>query len=694
MMVMSPGPALLLTSAIVLVAGLRSGLATSAPDQQTPVAFPALLEAANGGLDADGLAVLKRGMSARTRDPKAAARAFGDAAAKLPGLADWALVLQAEATAKSGDTAAVRALLDRVEPGLVVVRGWRARVEACRVARNPRCAAAEAERALDRAPDSPIRAAASTQLGLARLLRADTAAAMTAFRVAIDAAPETDAALEAGRSLAALRSASPEDRLALGRLFFRHGNADRGTSNFDAFLAGRLAPVQRAAVTLELSRAMYAARRYSRAETRLAAIVRDAADPAVTAESKALLGRTRLRLNRTDAGIAMLESAIADPAIPASARAEALFVLADAEDDRGAAGRARELYLRLLDDHPATAQAADAAMRVGGAAFAGGRFGDASTLFDRYRLAHSSGQRAQQAAFWAGQSHLMAGDTAAAGARLADARALDPTSLYGLRAAEHLAVPLRSQLSGSPGVDPGNARLAQGVVARIAALRAAGVDGAVAIEIGRARRYLGARPDGLYAIAEALNGGGMPIEAVRLGRELQRMENGWNERLLRIVYPLPFRDEIVAAARRRGLDPWFVAGLIRQESLFLPEIRSGAGAVGLMQVLPSTGRELARKDGLRGFSPSMLTDPAVNIRLGTLFIADLLRRHDGTVSYALAAYNAGPSRVTRWLRLPDNAHPDVFAERIPFPETRDYVRIVQQNARIYAELYGVVADND
>jgi soluble lytic murein transglycosylase len=560
------------------------------------------------------------------------------------------------------------------------------------VAGNPRCAAAEAERALDRAPDSAIRAAASSQLGLTRLLRADTAGAMTALRVAIDAAPETDAALEAGRALAALRSATPEDRLALGRLFFRHGNADRGTSGFDAFLAnGRPAAAQRAAVTLELSRALYATRRYPVVETRLTALIRDAADPAVTAESKALLGRTRLRLNRVDAGIAMLESAIADPATPPPARAEALFVLADAEDDRGAAGRARELYLRLLDDHPATAQAADAAMRIGGAAFAAGRYGDASSIFDRYRLAHPVGQRAQQAAFWAGHAQLMAGDTAAASVRLAEARAADPTSLYGLRAAEHLAVPLRSQLSASPATDAIVASLATGVVKRIAALRAAGVDGAVAIEIGRARRYLGARPDGLYAIAEALNDGGMPIEAVRLGREIQRMENAWNERLLRIVYPLPYRDEIVAAASRRGLDPWFVAGLIRQESLFLPAIRSGAGAVGLMQVLPSTGRELARKDGLGGFSPSMLTDPAVNIRLGTLFIADLLRRHEGRVPYALAAYNAGPSRVTRWLRLPDNAHPDVFAERIPFPETRDYVRIVQQNARIYAEIYGVAA---
>jgi len=107
-----------------------------------------------------------------------------------------------------------------------------------------------------------------------------------------------------------------------------------------------------------------------------------------------------------------------------------------------------------------------------------------------------------------------------------------------------------------------------------------------------------------------------------------------------------------------------------------------------MQILPPTGRDLARRDGLKGFTASMLTDPAVNIRLGTLFMADLLQRHDGRLQYALAAYNAGPSRVSQWLRSPEPADPDLFAEQIPFAETRDYVRLVQQNARIYSALYG------
>jgi soluble lytic murein transglycosylase len=107
-----------------------------------------------------------------------------------------------------------------------------------------------------------------------------------------------------------------------------------------------------------------------------------------------------------------------------------------------------------------------------------------------------------------------------------------------------------------------------------------------------------------------------------------------------------------------------------------------------MQVLPSTGRALARKDGVSPFQTAQLYQPGTNVRLGTLYFADLLSRYDGRISYVLAAYNAGPSRVARWREMPEAGDPDLFAERIPFRETRDYVKVVQQNARIYRAVYG------
>ena len=130
-----------------------------------------------------------------------------------------------------------------------------------------------------------------------------------------------------------------------------------------------------------------------------------------------------------------------------------------------------------------------------------------------------------------------------------------------------------------------------------------------------------------------------------------------------------------------------VAGLIRQESLFNPIAVSPAGAVGLMQVMPETGRSLARRVGIAGYSPAMLKDPDVNLRLGTLFLADQVRRYSN-LTEVFAAYNAGPGRVTAWRSFPERSDEDAFVERIPFAETRDYVKRLRLNRHVYELLYG------
>jgi soluble lytic murein transglycosylase len=204
----------------------------------------------------------------------------------------------------------------------------------------------------------------------------------------------------------------------------------------------------------------------------------------------------------------------------------------------------------------------------------------------------------------------------------------------------------------------------------------------------RLRRYLAGRDDALYALAEAYLARDQIFLGISIGREIQRAEQGWNERLLRIVYPFPYRAEIEAEAARRGVDPYLVAGLVRQESMFNATAVSPAGAVGLMQVMPATGRSLARQVGVSNFSVNHLRDPDINIRIGMLFMAQLLQQYNGRLPDLLAAYNAGSGRLARWRAFPEYGDDDLFAERIPFAETRDYVKIVQQNRRIYAAIYG------
>jgi soluble lytic murein transglycosylase len=106
-----------------------------------------------------------------------------------------------------------------------------------------------------------------------------------------------------------------------------------------------------------------------------------------------------------------------------------------------------------------------------------------------------------------------------------------------------------------------------------------------------------------------------------------------------------------------------------------------------MQVMPATGREIARAIGLDGFHPDQLFDPAVNVRLGVRHLAAQIRSFDGDVVRTLAAYNAGRTPVLRWSERAGSDDPELFTERIGYEETRDYVRIVQRNVAIYRALY-------
>jgi soluble lytic murein transglycosylase len=147
-------------------------------------------------------------------------------------------------------------------------------------------------------------------------------------------------------------------------------------------------------------------------------------------------------------------------------------------------------------------------------------------------------------------------------------------------------------------------------------------------------------------------------------------------------YPMPYRDEIVARAQELGLDAPYVMGLIRQETRFMASLRSYAGASGLMQLMPATAKWTAKKFGV-DYTPAMITDPTINLKLGTGYLKHVLDAFDGSQAMAAAAYNAGPGRPRKWREGPwlETA---AWSENIPFPETRDYVKKVMSNASIYA----------
>lgn len=150
------------------------------------------------------------------------------------------------------------------------------------------------------------------------------------------------------------------------------------------------------------------------------------------------------------------------------------------------------------------------------------------------------------------------------------------------------------------------------------------------------------------------------------------------------LFPFPYQEVILQWSRKRKLNPLLVTSLIRQESRFEKEIRSSAGAVGLMQVLPSTGEWVAGKINLQDYS---LTDPKDNVTLGTWFFKFTHQEYNNNSLLAIASYNAGPGNVSKWLEKYGWDDPDVFVENIPFPETKGYVESVFGNYWNYLLIY-------
>ncbi|WP_213953018.1 lytic transglycosylase domain-containing protein [Variovorax sp. dw_954] len=210
---------------------------------------------------------------------------------------------------------------------------------------------------------------------------------------------------------------------------------------------------------------------------------------------------------------------------------------------------------------------------------------------------------------------------------------------------------------------------------------------------------MGLRPEGTREWNYATNlhdKGGMDDRALLAAADLACQRELWDrcintsERTKGVIdaeqrFPMPFHDTVLRKSADIGLDPAYVYGLIRQESRFIMDARSGVGASGLMQVMPATAKWTASKIGLAGFTPNQINDRETNIVIGTSYLKLALDDFDGSMPLAAAAYNAGPGRPRSWRNGPV-MEAAIWAENVPFAETRDYVKKVLANTTNYAAI--------
>jgi soluble lytic murein transglycosylase len=603
-----------------------------------------------------------------------AAVAYKGAAAALPAVSDWILL---KAAAVTGDSAARAALYERITQSLPKERiAW---TDATAEER-----AGNLEAAIHRYREL---GAWLTAMRLRLQVSADSAAADTASlgeirRELMEKVTAGGSAADVRGAIALLDSAfapfTVDEELLVARAADEAGLAARAAQGYpkalSAGLGGQTERYGYATALAKLGRNADAAAQFKlvRSPTWMAASAAYLRARSLVRDGQAVKGRAEL-----------VEIPVKYPK-DTTAASSALFLLGDLASDERADRLARTYYQRAAVRYPTSRFAPAARFRAAMVELLTGDAAMAAREFDELARRYPRSDEAPASVYWAGRSWSIAGDSLKAHARWRKATQGEPTSYYASLAARRLGLP-----AWVPAQSPDTFMTvpdADSVVGRAALLGRLGMVTEARWEQERLARSAESSSERLLAVANAMRGQGLASQAIQLARKALARGAPADARTYRLLYPVVHQDALLAEASEQGLDPSFVAALIRQESMFNPAATSPAGARGLMQVMPQLGGRLAESLSYPVWDPVLLYQPDVSLQLGSYHLQELAVRYTEP-GHILAAYNAGASRVERWAKRTGVDDPEVFAERIPFVETRGYVRVISRNQELYRSLY-------
>jgi peptidoglycan lytic transglycosylase len=687
------------------------------PAQQSPPATPQLVPTVHPALSTSPsdlwLVPSESDRSARSTAPfapltdglkkfqdgnyQAALPLFSTPSLTKTALADYATYYKGLAQLRLGQVADARrtldAVIDRKAPGYVSVAAGLASGEAAELAGDYPGAVAVYERIADQ--KAAVNEDLLSRLGRAALAAGDRAKAAQAFRRVHYEFPLTEAAAAAGAQLASLQdqAARPDYKADLARAQTLFG-ARRFDDARTAFVALQSAAEgdDRELVGLRIAECDFNLRRYVAA--------RDGVQPYIDRASRKAEARffylSSLRELHDEDRYISLTAALVSEFPDSSWSEEALnnlgtyYVVQD--DDEAAAKTFKELY----DRFPTGPRAERAAWKYGWSAYKEGQYAETVRVFESASVGFPRSDYRPSFLYWAGRAHGRLGEGTQAEARLRLVYTDYANSYYGRLAERQLArkgdaLDARSDVrlvsttqTPLPEVKP----IQTEPLIRLL-LANEMYDDALA-ELRYAQRAWGSSARADATIAWVYNRKGELRRAISLMRrtypQFLTARHELPAEILQVIFPLVYWDSIRKQSAAHDLDPYLMAALIAQESTFDAGVRSSANAWGLMQLVPSTGRKLARSVGLRSFTTASLTNPEINIRLGTLYFSELVSKFGGTY-YALASYNAGDSRVARWKEDRSDLDEDEFIDDIPFPETQNYVKRILGTAEDYRRLY-------
>lgn len=384
---------------------------------------------------------------------------------------------------------------------------------------------------------------------------------------------------------------------------------------------------------------------------------------------------------------------------------------------------AARTWERVANEYPSTEEAVTALFLAGISRYRLGDYQGALSAFQRDLVLAVQPEDRARAQLWIGKSHQKLGDAAAATDAWREGQAIDTSGYYSLRARDLILevdpfappdtanlnpdlekerrdaeawmritfeLPADTDLSG-PGALAQDARFIRGTE-----LWELGMYDEARLEFESLRESISASPTDNFRLANHLLGIGLYRTAIFAARQVLTLAGKDSQSASltapiyfnHLRYGLYYHDLIIEESQKYGIDPLFMFSVIRQESLFDGFVKSTAGAHGLMQIIPSTGGQIANELNwpLR-FDPDDLYRPIVSVRFGSYYLDKNRDLMDGSLYASLAAYNAGPGNALVWLKLAGD-DPDLLLEIIRFQETRDYIRYIYEIFSVYRNLYG------
>ena len=604
------------------------------------------------------------------------------------GAQSWTALEIALGEARDGNVSSVEDLLGMIEQPLAQLSSWRLLPDALFEA-GDLVGATEAFRQAYQQLNGDRRATAAIELAELLLAGGDTGTARGLLLEGLEEAPSTFR----DRAAAELFDLGDTDReltLELARILDRAGDGRRALTGYDRVVALSANTIDGVSVPLPMR--VERARLMGTVQTRQEEAIQEfrairdvTTDDRIGGRNLELWAQLRRRQG-LDEHVRTLRRWLLEEHPNSSEAAEVAWSRASQADSRGELDSALRQYAVLSSNARTHARAGQARMRSGQIYLGRSDRVQAAGVFEGYLEDFPEGRRWQEASYWAGRMRMELGDTSAAEKHIRQIKTRDPVSYYAVIGAELLGELYTMNVSDAD--DPAIPPWLNRGLSDIDLFTEAGLEQAAVAEIDRLREVARTSKNDMLGLAEGLIARGRTIDGINLGWALRDEGHEWDSRLIRVAFPLPYLDLIRREAMEWGVDPIILAAIIRQESAFKADIVSRAGAIGLMQVMPPTGAQLARVHGPSDFQEAHLASPEVSLHLGAAYFVEMSARYDGVLPLILSAYNAGPTRATRWKQYPEISDLLRFTERIPFVETRGYVKNVRRNLGIYGVLYG------